>query len=168
MCSALSSKKELKKAARNQEITTNAGKYRFACIIAFIAPWKAAATPVNALASAKCTGIYPLDPTAPRNSVYVRDLTPEEQHRFEQREQRNANRFNINCKFLTDAGVIVEMANQVVLKTKFPHLCDIAAYSTMNYSSIIARFLEKASSFLLSPIPPLLSLTSPPKFFNRT
>ena len=27
-------KKELKKAARNQEITTNAGKYRFACIIA--------------------------------------------------------------------------------------------------------------------------------------
>ena len=72
-------KKELKKATQDQQLRTNAAKYRFSCIIAFVTAWKAAATPVNALAGAKCTGIYPLDPNAPRNSMFVRNLTPKEE-----------------------------------------------------------------------------------------
>ena len=153
---------------QNEQLRTNASKYRYACILAFITAWKAAATPVNALAGAKCTGIYPFNPNAPRNSMFVRNLTPLEQQRLEEREERNAHRFNISCRFLTDADVIEEMANQIVLNVKFPHLCDMDAYANMNYSSIVTSFREKvsASTIMLSPIPPLFHPARPPKYFN--
>ena len=160
-------KKELKKAAKNDSFASNTARYRYACIVAFLSAWKAAATPSNCLAGAKATGVYPFDASAPRSSVFVRDLLPHEQQRFDEREARNANRFNINGKFLTDANLIVEMARQVVLSTKFPHLCDIEFYARSNYSTIVENFKSRASSssVLLTAIPPLFSPNSAPKFF---
>ena len=160
-------KKELKKAAHNESFSSNIARYRYACIVAFLSAWKSASTPINCLAGAKATGIYPFDPLAPRNSVFVRDLLPHERERFNQREARNSHRFNINGKFITEANLIVEMSQQMVLSTKFPHLCDISTYIRSTYSTIIENFKSRSSptSILLTSIPPLFSPTSAPKFF---
>ena len=161
-------KKELKKAANDDRFQSNTARYRYACIMAFLSAWKAAATPINCLSGAKATGIYPFDQMAPRASIFVRDLLPHEQARFDQREARNANRLNINGKFITDAQFIVEMAQQIVLSTKFPHLCAISSYASSNYTEIIESFKRKASSssILLTSLPPLFSPNSSPKFFE--
>ena len=56
--------------------------------------------------------------------------------------------------------IIQFRSQQVVLATKFPHLCDIARFTASTYCEIISDFKRKASqsSVLLTKIPP---------FFNR-
>ena len=121
-------------------LTSNAAKYRYACIISFLSAWREACTPINCFSGAKAIGLYPYNPEAPRNSVYVRDLRPDEQQRFAERERRNQGRFNINCAELTDVQMIISLATHPVISLKFPFLCDLNKYIGMNYGAIISDF----------------------------
>ena len=104
---------------------------------------------------------------APRNSVFVRDLRPDEQERYNARMRRNEQRLTISNKVITEAEFIVQPANEVALKNKFGFLCEVAAFSAMTYGGIVTslRNMESSDAKLLSSIPPLFSTSRPPIFF---
>lgn len=160
-------RKQLKLAMNSETLPTIRAKFRYSCVLAFIDAWRVASKPSNCLAAAKAVGIFPFNPDAARSSIYVRNLTPEEQARFDARALRNASRFTISCKTITDPDFIVEMANQIVIKTKFAHLCDLERFVGMNYRSIVQEVIAnpKNNSLMLSPIPPLFSPNGAPIFF---
>ena len=161
-------KKHLKEAFNNASLQTNAAKYRYAAILTFIDAWSSTCTIGNCLAAAKATGIYPFNPRAVQDSVFVRNLTPQEQERYNAREARNARRVTISNKLLTDAQLIVALAQQMKLTPgRFDYLCNIEAAIHKTYRQIVQEVLEqpKNDSFLLSPMTPLIRKNDAPIFF---
>ena len=161
-------KKLLKEAVIDQSLTSNAARFRRACISAFLDAWRCACTSSNCLAAAKQTGIFPFNPSAAKDSVFVRDLTHDEQQRVAQREARNANRFTISMKCLTQPAVIVELANIVQISPRFKHLCNLTRYMTMSYGELVREVLrmEYNGSYMLSTVPPFFRYNAAPIFFN--
>ena len=160
-------KKNLKDAANDPTLTTHAAKYRAAAIRTFVDAWAATATPSNCLAAAKETGVYPLNPNAPHESVFVRNLTNEEQMRYDARERRNAARLNISNKLLTDPTLIVQMAQQIRSSPKFAYLANIEDAMGTNYKDLVKGILENPQneSLLLSKMIPLFIPGKPPVYF---
>ena len=150
-------KKNLKEAADDDSITSYAAKYRYAAVKTFIDAWSTTCTTSNCIAAAKATGIYPFNPMATRESVFVRNLTAEEQARFEQRARRNANRITISSKLLTDPDLIVQLANQLGNNPRFKHLSMVQEAMTKTYSQIVRDTLAEPrnESLLLSKLMPL-------------
>ena len=116
-------KKTLKECANDSTIITPTAKFRCAVIIAFLDAWASARTPSNCRSAAKQTGIYPFNPNAVKDSIFVRDLLPEEQRRYEARQEYNARRLTTAMKIITDAEFIVQLSRLQELNTKFNHLC---------------------------------------------
>lgn len=161
-------KKELKKAFANTTLASNMAKFRFACISSFLDAWRCSCTRANCMSAAKATGIFPFDPTAPRNSVFVRDLRPDEQERYNARMRRQQSRLTINNQIITDPNFIVNLANEATLRNKFAFLCDIDGFSRKTYVQIITDLLhaDRNDANLLTPIPPLFSPLRSPIFFE--
>ena len=161
-------KKNLKESCNNPALTSNAAKYRDAAIRTFVDAWSATCTPSNCMAAAKATGMYPFNPNAVRDSVFVRNLTPEEQRRYDAREARNARRVTISNKLLTDAQLIIDLANQInAVPGRFSHLCNLQEAMQKSYRQIIQDVLSspKNDSFLLSPMTPLIMPRAAPVYF---
>ena len=93
-------RKALKAATTNTLLPTNAAKMRYAAVLSFLDAWKMTCTHQNCLNAAKEVGLFPFDPQAPRKSIFVRDLNPDEQRAYDERERRNANRFTISASCL--------------------------------------------------------------------
>ena len=150
--------------------TSEAGKVREAAVLSFLHAWRTACTPINCMTAARKTGIYPFNVRAAEESIFVRDLTADEQRRFDAREARNAHRININGTILTDAQLIVSLANRIrVPPTKFGHLCDLQSTMTKRYSQIVNEVLSspKNQTLLLSRVPPYLSESASPLRFDK-
>lgn len=160
-------RKQLKLAMNDETLSTIRAKFRYACVLAFIDAWRVASKPSNCISAARAVGIFPFNPNAVRNSVYVRNLNGEEQARFDARTARNASRFSIACKTITDPDLIVQMSRQIALKTKFAYLCDLERYIHMNYSAIVREIVAnpKNNALILCPIPPLFGVNGAPIFF---
>ena len=161
-------KKCVKKCTQDISLMTNAAKYRRACIEAFLDAWQCACTPSNCFAAARETGIYPLDPNAVKQSIFVRNLNAEEQRRYDLREQRNANRFTISMKNITNVQVIVQIVQEVNVGQRFKHLCDLERYFPMKYSDIVKEVIRMKynGARMLSNIPPFYRYNAGPIFFD--
>ena len=161
-------KKQLKVAANDAGLTSNAAKFRFACIAAFIDSWRCSCTPSNCLAAAKVTGIFPFNPDAVRNSQFVRDLTEEERQRVAAREARNADRMTISMKMITSVEVIVELMQNIRVGNRFNHLCDLEKYMQMTYSQVVREVVSMKynNAIMLSAIPPFFRANAAPIFFQ--
>ena len=151
--------KVLKEAINNQQLPTNAPKLRYSAVMGFLDAWKVTYTHKNCLSAAKAVGLYPFDLQAPKQSVFVRDLTQAEQNAFNKRQRRNVGR-------LANANFIVSMASEIVMRAKFAHLCNLQEYMRMRYSEVLCIVLERHdNALLLTRVPPFYSPTNPPIFF---
>ena len=129
-----------------------------ACAVqAFIDAWRIASTPSNCLAAAKAVGVYPYDPEAAIKSPFVRELTTEENARYQARLARLNARMNISSQIITEATKIVEIRDSIKDNQRFQHLCQIESYLRMTFSQITHQFLQhpKNDTYLLSKIPPM-------------
>ena len=159
-------RKALKAATTNTLLPTNAAKMRYAAVLSFLDAWKMTCTHQNCLNAAKEVGLFPFDPQAPRKSIFVRDLNPDEQRAYDERERRNANRFTISNRVITDPTFIVEMATETVNRTKYPYLCNLQYFMNKRYREIVSEILTRdISSKLLTKVPPLFSPRNAPIFF---
>ena len=149
------------------ELQTRAAKYRFAAVMTFLDAWNAACTTANCLSAAKAVGVYPFNSDAPKQSPFVRNLTPEEAARQQERARRNANRLDIGLKELTEVTFLVSMCREVAKNVKYAHLCNLEFVMTMSYKQLIQHLLAhpKNDSFLLSALPPLIMKNQPSILF---
>ena len=159
-------RKVLKEATNNPSLPTNASKLRYSAVMGFLDAWKATCTHKNCLSAAKAVGLYPFDPQAPKQSVFVRDLTQAEQDAYNERQRRNAGRLAISNTLITDANFIVSMASETLMRAKFAHLCNLQEYMRMRYSEVVRTVLNRHdNALLLTRVPPFYSPTNPPIFF---
>ena len=86
-------------------------------IQSFIDAWAITCTSVNVAAAARITGINPVDRSAPRNTGFLKDLTPDEQAKQERIEARKAKSLDINCSIIT-ANEKIEEIRETVKKSK--------------------------------------------------
>ena len=132
----------------------------------FLDACKATYTHKNWLSAAKAVGLYPFDPQAPKQSVFVRDLTQAEQDAYNERQRRNAGRLAISNTLITDANFIVSMASETLMRAKFAHLCNLQEYMRMRYSEVVRTVLDRHdNALLLTRVPPFYSPINPPIFF---
>ena len=102
-----------------------------------------------------------------KDSIFVRDLLPEEQRRYEARQEYNARRLTTAMKIITDAEFIVQLSRLQELNTKFNHLCNIKLYSQMRYIDIVnvVKRSEYNDALILSSIPPIFQFNEAPLYF---
>ena len=86
--------KLLKDIKNDESLSTLTSKLRLAAVKSIVSAWSATATPIMTEKSAKKTGIYPINADEVKNSIFVHELTEEEQIRFSEREKKNLNRIN--------------------------------------------------------------------------
>ena len=112
--------------------------------------------------------MFPFDPTAVRNSPFVRDLSAEERRRVEAREARNAGRMSINMKMITSVDVIVELTSAIRVGSRFNQLCDLERYMRMTYKQIVHEVvtMNYNDAIMLCTIPPLFRPSDAPIFFD--
>ena len=108
----------------------------------------------NYASAARATRMFPFNPTAVHDSVFVRNLTPEEQERLNARIVRNANRLDIRMKNITSPEMIIEISNSLRTNPKFSYLSDLQGFMTMSCSEIIHQLKTRKchGSTILSPI----------------
>ena len=161
-------KKNLKEVADATSFRSDAAKYRYAVIKSFIDAWTSVLTISNCLSAAKATGFFPCDPEAPKRSVFVRDLTTEEQARVDARNARNARRFTIGSNLVTEANFLVQLDNYVKESPGFAHLCGLERLITKSYKELVQEVLTNPhnNSYLLSAVPPLVIPGRIPFFFT--
>ena len=158
--------RKLLKKSDNLSGTTAAAKVREAAVLAFVHAWRHACTPVNCVTAARKTGYYPLNVQAAEHSPFVRNLTVEEQARFDAREKRNSNRILPNNRLITEATFIVELAKQVKSNPKFEYLTNLQPYLSMTYWQIASDMLGKMRNDArrLTPLPPFFRPNDSPIF----
>ena len=119
--------------------------------------------------TARVTGTYPVSVAAVEKSPFVRNLTPEEQERYDQRQARNANRICISGSLITDPEFIVSLATQLAQIPSNRRYCTLTSYINSTYSSIVSTITKHPNNGrLLSPVPPLIKPNGSPVFFDTT
>ena len=151
-------RKELRKLKDSKKDLKVAALLRLASIKAFVSAWNAVCTPINCEAAAQKTGTYPVDFNAAKSSPFVRNLTPEEQARYEARQKRNENRVQISGRIITEPECIVELMNGLKNTPKNERLCNVSYYMRKVYSEVVAEFIsdETLGVRLLSHMPPFV------------
>ena len=106
--------------------------------------------------AATSIGLEPVDRNAPKNSQYVRNLTPEEQNIFDRRERRQSEKLNINNSEITQETKIAEIKEAVSKSEHDKDLCkDITEFSSMkDVYAFIKTNAEIHGVYTLSSPPP--------------
>ena len=113
-------------------------------IESFINAWVTTCTATNVAAAARITGINPVDRTAPRNTGFLKDLTPDELARQQRIEARKAQGLDINCCLITSDEKIQEI-RETVKKSKDD--ADLAkSISEFDSADDFFRFYFKAAA----------------------
>ena len=144
-----------------------AAKVRLAAITAFVDAWRSVCTPSNCASAARATGTFPVSVNEVEKSPFVRDLTAEEQERYNQRQARNANRVTISGALITDADFIVKLATQLMEIPTNKRYCALTAAMKSKYSTIVSGFTKNPQNgCLLSPLPPFITPNGAPLYFD--
>ncbi len=82
-------------------------------IESFLEAWNQVCNKHNCEAAARITGTYPVDPDAPRQTGFLKDLTAAEKARLDEMERRKAQRLDINCSIITQPDKIDQIRETV-------------------------------------------------------
>ena len=88
----------------------------------FVEAWNSVCNKSNCEHAARITGIYPVDPEAPKATGFLKDLTPEERARQDAIDARKRNRLDINASIIT-ADEKIEEIRQTVRRSDDADLC---------------------------------------------
>ena len=148
-------RKMLKEIDENQP---TAPQLRRAIIMSFIKSWSSAASSRNAINGFRKTGILPCDVNAPLSNYFVRELTEDEQQRFDDRTRRNATRLNINNTIITRPEIISRIDNSLIGVEKFQHL---------RLQAAIVDYVQYVRSVIISPHNGCYLLSRPPPYVRN-
>lgn len=139
----------------DDEISSKAAKIRLAVVKSIITAWKQASALSLTETAARKTGTYPVSKDEVLKSVFVHDLTPAEQKRYDERQARNKNRINISSQIITTEEKINELSERIKVVNKFSYLCNIDSIDEKSYTELIQDILstEHNDTRLLTEIP---------------
>ena len=124
----------------DHDIDKMTAKVRYAAILSFASAWKRNCNPYTAEKAAKITGTYPPNAEEALKSVFVHQLTEEEQARFNKRMERLQKRINISGQIITNDEKIYSLADSIQKVKKFVHLCDLNYACQKNFFPNCSRY----------------------------
>ena len=134
---------------------------------AFMNAWASTCTATNVASAARITGIHPVNRNAPRETGFLKDLTPEEVARQARIDARKANSLDINCCIITSDEKIAEI-RETVKKSKDDALLARSLNEFENADEFFSFYFNAARDhgvYALS-VPPACAEYSFDKFFS--
>ena len=121
----------------------------------FLESWSCVCNKGNCESGARITGIYPMNPEAPKETGFLKDLTPEERARQDAIDARKRNRLDINASIVTSPEKIEEI-RETVKKSDDVDLCKrMSDFENAEefFRFYFAKAKEKGAVMLSKPMP---------------